>query len=180
MHRTYPTDMEYFDLFELPVQLQVNPKTLRAKYLELSRRYHPDYFATASAEAQEEALHATAQLNKALKTLSNPEETIRYVLEQKGLLEQEEPYKLSNDFLMEMMDINEAVAELQFEPGREQKEEIQDQINGIANEIYTPVAPIVEGYQEGVTTQEELLQVKDYYFRKKYLQRLQQQLNGMH
>lgn len=172
--------MEYFDLFELPVQLRVDKKLLRARYLELSRKHHPDYFATADTNSQQAALDASARLNNALKTLSQPEETIKYVLEQKGLLEAEEKYKLSNDFLMEMMDINEAVADLKMEPSVEQQTQIETQINKIANDLYAPVAPIVEGYQEGVTTQEELLQVKDYYFRKKYLQRLQQQLNGMH
>ena len=33
---------------------------------------------------------------------------------------------------------------------------------------------IIENYKEGVTTEEELLQVKEYYFKKKYLERLQQ------
>ncbi|OLY92807.1 Co-chaperone protein HscB [Cnuella takakiae] len=172
--------MEYFDLFSLPVQLQVDKKLLRARYLELSRKYHPDYFANEELGVQQDALDATARLNAALKTLSNTDETIRYVLAQKGLLEQDEKYKLGNDFLMEMMDINEAAADLQFDPDPEAQQKINAQINQIGHEIYAPVQPIVEGYQEGVTTQEELLQVKDYYFRKKYLERLQQQLGGMH
>lgn len=172
--------MEYFELFELPVQMNVDKKLLRAKYLELSRRYHPDYFATASPEMQAQALDATAQLNKALKTLGSTEETIRYVLEQKGLLQAEEAYKLSNDFLMEMMELNEAIAELSFDPSPEQRTKLEAQIKTIEDDIYQPVASIVANYQEGVTSEKELLQVKDFYFRKKYLERLQQQLAGIH
>lgn len=172
--------MEYFELFELPVQLNVDKKWLRAKYLELSRRYHPDYFATAGADVQAQALDATARLNKALKTLSNREETIRYVLEQKGLLQAEEPYKLSNDFLMEMMELNEAIADLAFDPSTENRSKIEAQLKTIEDDIYQPVAATVADYQEGVTSEKALLQVKEYYFRKKYLERLQQQLTGIH
>jgi molecular chaperone HscB len=49
----------------------------------------------------------------------------------------------------------------------------------IEKELYEPVQNIIENYKEGITTQKELLQVKDYYFKKKYLQRLYQQLNRM-
>src|SRR3712207_6046880 len=112
LHRHQKPKMNYFSLFELPVQLDVDKKVLRAKYLELSRRFHPDYFANSNAAEQDEALQATAQLNKAFKTLSSREETIRYVLNEKGLIEQDEKYKLSPDFLMEMLEINEAVADL--------------------------------------------------------------------
>lgn len=171
--------MEYFKLFDLPVQMDTDKKLLRAKYLELSRQFHPDYFANAGAAEQANALDASARLNKAFKVLGNREATIRYVLEEKGLLEQEEKFALSNDFLMEMMDFNEAVAELAFEPDPEQLEKIREQFNQIEEDIYAPVAPVVEHYQEGVTSEKELLQVKEYYFRKKYLDRLKQQLAGM-
>ena len=49
-------------------------------------------------------------------------------------------------------------------------------ISELQEEIYEPVKNIIEHYKEGVTTEEELLQVKDYYFKKKYLDRLRDQL----
>ena len=54
-----------------------------------------------------------------------------------------------------------------------------NRIEQLETEIYEPVKEIVEGYQEGISSEKELLQVKDYYFKKKYLDRIQQQLNGM-
>ena len=44
---------------------------------------------------------------------------------------------------------------------------------------YKPVKDIIEHYREGITTEKDLLKVKEYYYKKKYLQRIQQQLNGM-
>lgn len=171
--------MNYFELFDLPVSFLPPRDAVRKKYFELSKQNHPDHFAQAGEKAQADALEASAQINKAYKTFSNKQSTIKYVLELKGLLEEEEKYKLSPDFLMEMMEINEAVAELGFDEDPNRKTTIHQQLTTLENEIYEPVADIIENYQEGVTTQEELLQVKDYYFKKKYLARIYQALGGM-
>jgi molecular chaperone HscB len=40
------------------------------------------------------------------------------------------------------------------------------------DEIYQPVKHIVEEYEEGKTTTAELLKVKEYYYKKKYLNRI--------
>jgi molecular chaperone HscB len=86
--------MNYFELFELPVTLKVNTAILSRKFFELSKKYHPDYFINEEGQAQAEALEKSAQLNKAWKTFQNPDETIKYVLQLKGLLEEEEKYEL--------------------------------------------------------------------------------------
>jgi molecular chaperone HscB len=52
-------------------------------------------------------LEITANLNKAFKTFQNSDDTIKYVLQLKGLLEEEEKYQLPPDFLMEVLEINE-------------------------------------------------------------------------
>ena len=163
-------------MFGIPVQLQVDKGTVRKKYFELSRQYHPDYFITKSAEEQQEALEASARLNRALKIWNSEEETIAYVLTLKGLLTENEKYTLPPDFLMEMMELNEAVAEAAFDEAGHNRQAVLDQVQKAENEIYEPVQNIIAHYQEGVTTEKELLQVKDYYFKKKYIQRLKQQL----
>ena len=166
--------MNYFELFEIPVQLVVNRSSLQKKFIELSRKYHPDYFATQSSEKQAEVLEISASLNKAWKTFQNPDETIKYVLRSKGLLEEEEKFQLPPGFLMEMMEINEQLAEAKPTTITG----LQSTLNNLQNEIYEPVKEIVEHYQEGVTTEKELLQIKEYYFKKKYLTRIRQQLAG--
>lgn len=167
--------MNYFELFELPVLLKPDKNVVRKKYLELSKKNHPDFFATAGPEDQQNALEAFASLNKAIKTFNNEDETMRYVLQLKGLLEDEEKYRLAPDFLMQMMEVNEEMAEIKDDTATKMK--LQQQLNGLQKEIYEPVAHIIENYQEGVTSKEELLQVKDYYFKKKYIDRLRHQFD---
>ena len=168
--------MTYFQLFEIPVQLKVDRTALSKKFFELSRTYHPDFFTNESDEKQAEVLEKSAILNKAWKTFQSSDATIKYVLMEKKLLEEEEKYELSPAFLMEVMDINELLMDTD---DAEATKNIQQTIDNLQAEIYEPVVKTVEEYKEGVTTEAELLQVKDYYYKKKYLDRIRQQLAGM-
>ena len=167
--------MTYFELFDIPVQLKINAATLSNKFFELSRKYHPDYFANENDEAQADVLEKSALLNKAWKVFQNPDETIKYVLQLKGLLVEEEKYELPPDFLMEVLEINEELMDMQ-ESGIPK---LESRISELQSEIYEPVKNIVEDYKDGSTTEKELLQVKEYYYKKKYLDRIRRQLAGM-
>lgn len=168
--------MNYFELFELPVTLKVNTATLSGKFFELSKKYHPDYFINEEDQAQAEVLEKSALLNKAWKTFQNPDETIKYVLQLKGLLEEEEKYELPPDFLMEVLEINEQLMDAD-EPAI--KAELESSVNNLQNEIYEPVKEMVENYKESSFSEKDLLQVKAYYYKKKYLDRIRRQLAGM-
>lgn len=167
--------MNYFELFELPVTLRVDRARLSQKFFELSRRYHPDYFVGQGAEAEAGALEKSSLLNRAYRVFQSPEETIKYVLQEKGLLQEEEKYELPPDFLMEVLEINEQLMDAD-EPGT--AERIRASIDQLQNEIYEPVQETVENYQEGATTAEALLRVKEYYYKKKYLDRIRRELAG--
>ncbi len=163
----------YFEIFNIPISLRVNKDQLTKRYFELSRKYHPDYFANENESAQFEALENSAQLNKAYKTFQQPGETIKYLLKLKGLLEEEEKYELPPAFLMEIMDINE---QLMDQEGPEEKAGLALAINDLEKEIYEPVKEIVENYNEDLHSEKELLQVKEYYYKKKYLDRIKKQI----
>jgi len=111
-------------------------------------------------------------VNKAFKVFQNRDETIKYVLQLKGLLEEEEKYNLPPDFLMEMMELNEQMMDAKMEQDPEAIAKIKNAIADFESEIYLPVAGIVEGYEEEKTTTEQLLKVKEYYYKKKYLDRI--------
>ena len=169
--------MNYFELFEIPVQLKVDKASLPRKFFELSRKFHPDFFVNGSEQEKTKALEKSALLNRAFKTFQNPDETIKYVLQLKGLLEEEEKYKLPPDFLMEVLEINEELMELG--ENKTLLPNLEIRITELQSEIYEPVKEIVESYKEDITSEKELLQVKEYYYKKKYLDRIRQQLNGM-
>ncbi|MDQ2751796.1 MAG: Fe-S protein assembly co-chaperone HscB [Bacteroidota bacterium] len=164
--------MNYFELFEMPVSLQPDEKGVKQKFYELSRKYHPDFYTNASEDEQAQVLEMSSSVNKAYKTFQNKDATIQYVLKEKELLAEEEKYELPPAFLMEMLELNEQLMDAKMENDEVLIIAIHQQIKNIETEIYEPVKNIVEHYKEGVTTEEELLQVKAYYYKKKYLTRI--------
>jgi molecular chaperone HscB len=159
--------MNYFELFDIPVSLKVGKNSLAQKYFELQKKYHPDFFTQATEYEQANALEKSSEINKALKVLKNEMETIKYVLQLKSLLEEEEKYQLPPAFLMEVMELNEELSENSAQ-----------QITNLEAEIYTPVKDIIENFKDSATTTKELLQVKEYYYKKKYLQRILDRMDG--
>ncbi len=153
--------MNYFELFDIPVSLAVDKNGLTKKYFELQKKYHPDFFSNATAAEQAEALETSSQVNKGFKTLQNQDETIKYVLQLKGLLEEEEKYQLPPDFLMEVMELNETLSD-----------DSAQQISSFENDIYADVKEDIEHYNDATITTAQLLKIKEYYFKKKYLQRI--------
>ena len=167
--------MNYFELFEIPISLQADKKYVQEKYFELQKKYHPDFFSNESEQEQAEVLEKSSMVNKAYKTFQNDDETIKYVLQLKELIEEEEKYQLPPEFLIEMMELNEALAEVDDSS----LEETETKISQIEKLLYDKVQNIVEYYNEDTTTNEQLLQVKDYYYKKKYLKRILERLEGI-
>ncbi len=159
--------MNYFELFNLPVSLSVDKGLLTKRYLELQRNFHPDYFTLADESAQDIALEKTAELNKAFKILKDKDATLEYLLREKGLVETDEKYPLPPDFLMEVMELNENLSDDSKAP-----------VEAFEKEIYAVVQPVVEGYEDGTVTTKSLLLLKDYYYKKKYLQRILDRMDG--
>ena len=158
--------MNYFELFDIPESFKVDKRGLTKKYFELQKKFHPDYFGTASNDEQDVALDTSSEINKAYKTFQSPDETIRYVLQLKGLIEEEEKYTLPPSFLMEVLELNE----MKMDGATQEK--INTSANLLQNEIYNDVASIIDNYKDENTSNEELLQVKAYYYKKKYIDRL--------
>ncbi len=164
----------YFELLGIPVQLRIEPSMIRTRFFELSRQFHPDFYVNRSPEEQQIALEKTAVLNKAWKTFLQPDELIRYVLEIHGHWQAGEKYELSPDFLMEMMDINEALMDAEGSAPANLNKQLSELQASIAKPVEnilseTPFSP----------TEEKLITLKEYYYRGKYLQRIQDQLSGL-
>ena len=167
----------YFELYDLPVSFHPDPAQLKTKYYELSRRYHPDRFTQAGDAERADVLRMAALNNDAFKTLNQPDRLMAYILKLHGLLEEEEKYSLPPDFLMEMMDLNETVSEYEMEPDNETlKAATENMMQSRLAEWQQQVGPLTERFDKGEQQKELLLAIKDWYFRKKYLLRIQQRI----
>ncbi len=158
--------MQYFEIFELPVQFRVDPVQLNKTYIALQKKYHPDFYGQADEDEQAEALELSSVVNRAYRTFKNPDLTMQYILSEHGLLEEGEAYKMDPDFLMEVMELNEM--KMDDAP----VETIRERALAIQEEIYEAVSPLITDYRGEDNQKESLLKIKDYYYKKKYIDRL--------
>lgn len=88
--------MNYFEVFGLPEKLRIDTVALEKQFYSLSRKLHPDRFASRPVEEQEEALRQSSLLNDAYRTLKDPILRTQYLLKLHGV-ELEEQSKAATD-----------------------------------------------------------------------------------
>ena len=169
LHNIQNIKMNYFELFGLPIGFQVDTKQLRAAFMDIQRASHPDKFTQSNEFEQAEALEKSAIANKAFTLLQNSAAILPYVLEIKGFIEMDEKYALNPDFLMEMMELNEAWMDADDDAA---KKEVLTKVKNIENEIFSPIKTYLETSSVDTISQEGMLQIKEYYYKKKYLDRI--------
>ncbi|KAM6965397.1 iron-sulfur cluster co-chaperone protein HscB [Aplochiton taeniatus] len=109
-----PPDEEasYFQIMDCDLTYTLDSHTLQKRYLQLQRFLHPDNFGQKTAKEQKYAEHQSALVNKAYKTLLKPLSRGLYMLELNGMrLEEGTDLGADPEFLMELMEINEALDE---------------------------------------------------------------------
>lgn len=168
--------VNYFELYGLPLSFSPDKAAVKKKYYELSRQYHPDRYAQAADAERQEALRMAALNNDAFKTLNDADATMAYILKLNGVLEDEEKYNLPPAFLMEMMDLNEAVSDYEMQPDENGRQQIMKLTEEQFADWEAQAMPLMEQY-EGSPNHDILLKIKDYFFRKKYLLRIRERID---
>ena len=103
----------HFELFGLPVAFDVDLQQLADRYRELQRTLHPDRYANASDRERRLSIQHAAQVNEAFQTLKSSLRRARYLLQLKGIdFDDEKETHLDPAFLMEQMELREALAEI--------------------------------------------------------------------
>jgi molecular chaperone HscB len=169
------TFLDYFEFYGLPVQFHPDLNAVKAKFYAFSKQYHPDFYANESEEKQQEVLDLSTLNNKAYQVLSNPKKTLKYVLELKGIVQTDEGYQLPQSFLMEMMDVNEALMDLEFDEDAEKLKDVHTSVDEIENQLETALNQLTEQYDQE-QTDELLLAMKDIFYRQKYIFRIRERL----
>jgi len=154
--------MNYFELFEFDVTPVIDKSLLSKKYLQLQKQYHPDNYSLSDENEQSQSLEMSSLINKAFAVFKDDLKTIGYFLEINGLISEEEKYQLPSTFLMEMMEVNEQIDEGEFDASA--LEHIQIELD---QEIQFVLQKNASELSEG-----ELLLIKEFYYKKKYLKRI--------
>jgi molecular chaperone HscB len=169
--------MNYFEFYNLPISFNVDAAALKKTFYSFSKKYHPDFFTMESDEEKAKILELSTLNTQAYKTLSDTERRMKYVLELTGAMGEEGQNKLPQDFLGEMMDINEAIMELEFDPDMEAVERVRKDVQDIDNQLLTGIKPVLESYKHGESDPSVLQDVKIFFLKKRYLFRIFENLS---
>lgn len=171
--------MKFFEFYDLKPSFLIDEKVLKAIFLEKSKAFHPDFFINESEEKQQEILELSTYNTVVYNTLNDSRKRIAYILEQTGTINLEEKEAmLPQDFLMEMMEVNEKMMELELSFDEKSYQSIENEMATLDNELEKSIYPVLKDWKiENETSFEELKKVKEYFYKKKYLLRIQNSLN---
>ncbi|MBK7992964.1 MAG: Fe-S protein assembly co-chaperone HscB [Blastocatellia bacterium] len=100
----------YFSFFKLPIKYHLDTNNLEAKFYELNRRFHPDFFSQASEVERRYSLDRTSMLNDAYRILKDPIKRANYLLTLQGF--QPKKAQTPPDLLEEIFELNEQIEDL--------------------------------------------------------------------
>ncbi len=80
-----PLPSDYFTVFGIERTLALDLPELQRQFYVLSKQFHPDRFARASASEQQRALDFTSLLNDAWRVLRDPVSRAEYLLKLEGM-----------------------------------------------------------------------------------------------
>ncbi|SJN57967.1 co-chaperone HscB [Vibrio ruber] len=106
--------MNYFELFGLPTQFELDGSLLSSQFRELQKSFHPDNFATASERERLAAVQKASEINDAYQTLKSDIRRAEYLLMLHDIdLRSEQQTMQDPEFLMEQMLLREELETLE-------------------------------------------------------------------
>jgi molecular chaperone HscB len=166
----------YFDFYQIPIGFYIDEAALKKAFYAKSKAFHPDFHTMADDDAQEHALEMSSLNTQAYKTLSNFDNRMEYILREKGILGEEGQDKMPNDFLMDMMELNELIMELEFDFDEGNLQTAKNMLQNLENESLNAVSEILKTYHPSTTTSEEEKKIKIFYLKRKYFLRIQKSI----
>lgn len=141
--------MNYFELFDIPVSLNIHEGLLQQRYL---------------------GMPGTAENRAAYDTLIDPGKLLPYILELKGVLLPGEKMQLPHMFMMEMMPLSEQLFALEAAP-EAAVQRFRQQMEKLEARMWAEVQPV------GELGPEKLQELKEFHFKRKYLLRIMERLS---
>ena len=112
--------IDCFAALDLPRKLTIDLDALERRYHELSRKIHPDRFASKGPKVRDASLRATATLTRSYRTLRDPVARGLYWLELNGEKLAENNKRVPQELAELVFEVQEQLAEMQLSPDPEE------------------------------------------------------------
>ncbi|WP_426358105.1 co-chaperone HscB [Pseudocolwellia sp. HL-MZ19] len=168
--------MNYFQLFGLDDQFDLDTTNLAEVYQSLQKTVHPDRFAHASSQEQLLAVQKSSMINDAYQTLKKPLTRATYLVTLRGTEMPNEQASFGDTaFLMHQMELREMLSEIK------ESDDIEAAIFNAAqtlDEEYQQLFNIMQA-QINENTHESNLLASDNLRKLKFYQKLQIELDRL-
>jgi len=165
--------MNYFEYYQLPISYCIDLSILKKMYFAKSKEVHPDKNLDSSANDQLRLLENAAYNNVAYHTLKNQDTRLAYILSILNIISVDEKYDLDSFFLMDMIALNEELEDYQTSNDTKRILQLELRIKSLLAELEKNIADILAS-DCNQWNEKQRDKVKEYYYKKKYLQRLQE------
>jgi molecular chaperone HscB len=112
--------IDCFAALDLPRKLTIDLDALERRYHELSRKIHPDRFASKGPKVRDASLRATATLTRSYRTLRDPVARGLYWLELNGEKLADNNKRVPVELAELVFEVQEQLAEMQLSPDPEE------------------------------------------------------------
>jgi molecular chaperone HscB len=130
------TMQNHFELFGLEPAYALDPQRLERAYLDIQAKIHPDRFAHAGDAERLASMQWTMRVNEAYRTLQDPVERARYLLELKGVdVAFETNTAMPPDFLGRQLELREALELAQREKNAGALDRLRSALRSEAEEL---------------------------------------------
>ncbi|MDH3354232.1 MAG: Fe-S protein assembly co-chaperone HscB [Chromatiales bacterium] len=160
-------------MFGLPVQFDIDLRSIGDRYLDLQRATHPDQFVAGTDQEQHLAVQQAAQVNDAYQTLKSPLKRAQYLLELNGTPLDDTDTQMDMMFLMQQMEMREALANV---PDAEDPFSALDRIRG---ELKSDLDKITQAAAEQLSGDGDISSARESVKKMQFLFKVQQELDEM-
>jgi molecular chaperone HscB len=178
-----PTERSHFQVFGLPEdQLSLDEGALEKRFLELSRKYHPDRFASKSPLEIEIAHEYSSALNNAFRTLKDPISRAKYVVEHKlGSFEEKSAQVPADmaEFFFEIHDVLDTIRDSDGNPPESALKEVESaekQLSEKVQELEEALQSHFANYDQSAD-QKELEKIKQILHERSYIRSFLRQID---
>jgi molecular chaperone HscB len=133
-------DKNYFEIFSLPEEFDLDMDELAAEYKKLQAQSHPDKFSDADDANRLQALQISSIINDAFNVLKSPIKRAGYLLGLKGVdPEEHNQNHLSESLLLQQMEwrehLHDATQEEDLNSIDRLKQEVNQELQSCMNEF---------------------------------------------
>jgi len=163
----------YFALFGLPEQYEIDKSQLATAFRELQTEYHPDRFVNEDEQQRRLAVQSTGFINEAHETLLSARLRARYLLILKGVdFDDEVDTTSDTQFLMHQMEMRESL-----EDAKQAEDPLAD-VDEIRHQVHLAIMNLQADFVRKIE-ENKLSDAKEVVLKMKFFERLCQEVTAL-